>query len=157
MVTKEDGILLLTIVLPDYDPQKRHVIHPWADFNGLDTRHYPNGTDNMYRLERGHKVFMMTEFLHGLYDRGQGAGLKGLWSKFKANPLLPVASFGHMWMKLSAVQIPDKWTLTVLMLPMVLWGQIAKRRQFLYCSGGMVTHSNTSIKNNFFFQRRFLW
>lgn len=19
----------------DYDPQKRHVIHPWADFNGL--------------------------------------------------------------------------------------------------------------------------
>ncbi len=25
----------------DYDPQKRHVIHPWADFNGLDTRHYP--------------------------------------------------------------------------------------------------------------------
>ena len=71
----------------DYDPQKRHVIHPWADFNGLDTRHYPNGTDNMYRLERGHKVFMMTEFLHGLYDRGQGAGLKGLWSKFKANPL----------------------------------------------------------------------
>ena len=56
MVTKEDGILLLTIVFADYDPQKRHVIHPWADFNGLDTRHYPNGTDNMYRLERGHKV-----------------------------------------------------------------------------------------------------
>ena len=78
----------------DYDPQKRHVIHPWADFNGLDTRHYPNGTDNMYRLERGHKVFMMTEFLHGLYDRGQGAGLKGLWSKFKANPLF---AGGFLW------------------------------------------------------------
>ena len=25
----------------DYDPQKRHVIHPWADFNQLDTHHYP--------------------------------------------------------------------------------------------------------------------
>ena len=57
MVTKEDGILLLTIVLPTMIRRKRHVIHPWADFNGLDTRHYPNGTDNMYRLERGHKVF----------------------------------------------------------------------------------------------------
>ena len=78
----------------NYDPQKRHVIHPWADFNGLDTRHYPNSTDNMYRLERGHKVFMMTEFLHGLYDRGQGAGLKGLWSKFKANPLF---AGGFLW------------------------------------------------------------
>lgn len=78
----------------DYDPQKRHIIHPWADFNGLDTRHYPNSTDNMYRLERGHKVFMMTEFLHGLYDRGQGAGLKGLWSKFKANPLF---AGGFLW------------------------------------------------------------
>lgn len=78
----------------DYDPQKRHVIHPWADFNNLDTRHYPNDTDNTYRLERGHKVFMMTEFLHGLYDRGQGAGLKGLWSKFKSSPLF---AGGFLW------------------------------------------------------------
>lgn len=78
----------------DYDPQERHVIHPWADFNGLDTRHYPNSTDNTYRLERGHKVFMMTEFLHGLYDRGQGAGLAGLWAKFKSNPLF---AGGFLW------------------------------------------------------------
>ena len=78
----------------DYDPQQRHVVHPWADFNELDTRHYPNHTDNAYRLERGHKVFMMTEFLHGLYDRGQGAGLKGLWAKFKANPLF---AGGFLW------------------------------------------------------------
>ena len=35
----------------DYDPQQRHVIHPWANFNGLDTRHYPNGEDNVYRME----------------------------------------------------------------------------------------------------------
>lgn len=78
----------------DYDPQKRHVIHPWADFNDLDTRHYPNSADNTYRMERGHKVFMMTEFLHGLYDRGQGAGLKGLWDKFRANPLF---AGGFLW------------------------------------------------------------
>lgn len=71
----------------DYDPQQRHVIHPWANFNGLDTRHYPNGEDNVYRMERGQNVFMMTEFVHGLYDRGQGAGLEGLWAKFRTSPL----------------------------------------------------------------------
>ena len=78
----------------DYDPQKRHVIHPWADFNELDTRHYPNSDDYTYRLEHGQKVFMMTEFLHGLYDRGHGAGLDGLWAKFKSSPLF---AGGFLW------------------------------------------------------------
>lgn len=77
-----------------YDPQKRHVVHPWADFNNLDTRHYPNYNDNAYRLERGNKVFMMTEFLHGLYDRGHGAGMKGLWQRFMTNPLF---AGGFLW------------------------------------------------------------
>lgn len=78
----------------DYDPQHRHVIHPWADFDGLDTRHYPTGQDNVYRMDRGRKVFMMTEFLHGLYDRGQGAGLDGLWAKFCSSPLF---AGGFLW------------------------------------------------------------
>lgn len=77
-----------------YDPQHRHVIHPWADFDGLDTRHYPTAADNTYRQERGREVFMMTEFLHGLYDRGQGAGLDGLWAKFKRSPLF---AGGFLW------------------------------------------------------------
>ena len=77
-----------------YDPQKRHVIHPWADFDGLDTRHYPNAADNTYRQERGQQVFMPTEFLHGLYDRGHGAGLDGLWAKFKRSPLF---AGGFLW------------------------------------------------------------
>lgn len=77
-----------------YDPQHRHVVHPWADFNDLDARHYPNGEDQAYRLERGQKVFMMTEFIHGLYDRGQGAGLDGLWHKFRQSPLF---AGGFIW------------------------------------------------------------
>lgn len=77
-----------------YDPQKRHVIHPWAAFDGLDTRHYPTAADNVYRQERGQQVFMMTEFLHGLYDRGQGAGLDGLWAKFRRSPLF---AGGFLW------------------------------------------------------------
>ena len=54
--------------------------------------------------------------------------LKDYGQSLRQIHFLPVASFGHMWMKLSAVQIPDKWTLTVLMLPMVLWGQIVKKK-----------------------------
>ena len=77
-----------------YDPQNRHVVHPWADFDGLDTRHYPTAADNVYRQERGQQVFMMTEFLHGLYDRGQGAGLDGLWAKFRRSPLF---AGGFLW------------------------------------------------------------
>ena len=77
-----------------YDPQGRHVVHPWADFDGLDTRHYPTAADNVYRQERGTQVFLMTEFLHGLYDRGQGAGLDGLWAKFKRSPLF---AGGFLW------------------------------------------------------------
>ena len=37
---------------------------------------------------------MMTEFLHGLYDRGQGAGLDGLWAKFRRSPLF---AGGFLW------------------------------------------------------------
>lgn len=77
-----------------YDPQRRHVIHPWADFAGLNTRHYPRAQDYAYSLDRGQNVFMMTEFLHGLYDRGHGAGLDGLWMKFKASPLF---AGGFLW------------------------------------------------------------
>lgn len=78
----------------DYDPQKRHVIHPWADFNGLDTHHYPAYQTGPYRLANGYNVFMPTEFLHGLYDRGQGAGLDDFWDSYKSNPLF---AGGFLW------------------------------------------------------------
>lgn len=77
------------------DPQRRHVVHPWSSFDGLDTRHYPHGDmPGMYRMENSCEVFMMTEFLHGLYDRGQGAGLDGLWSLYRQNPLF---AGGFLW------------------------------------------------------------
>lgn len=78
----------------DYDPQKRHVIHPWADFNGLDSHHYPSYTTGTYRLANGYNVFMPTEFLHGLYDRGQGAGLEDYWDNYRSNPLF---AGGFLW------------------------------------------------------------
>ncbi|MBB4042636.1 hypothetical protein GGR06_000395 [Bacteroides reticulotermitis] len=77
-----------------YDPQKRHVIHPWADFNGLDTHHYPAYQTGTYRLANGYNVFMPTEFLHGLYDRGHGAGLDDFWSNYTSSPLF---AGGFLW------------------------------------------------------------
>lgn len=77
-----------------YDPQKRHVIHPWADFNGLDTHHYPAYQTGTYRLANGYNVFMPTEFLHGLYDRGQGAGLDDYWDNYTSSPLF---AGGFLW------------------------------------------------------------
>ena len=77
-----------------YDPQHRKVVHAWADFDGLDCRHYPTMQDQAYRLEHGQNVFMMTEFLHSLYDRGQGAGLEGMWAKFRRSRLF---AGGFIW------------------------------------------------------------
>lgn len=78
----------------DYDPQKRHVIHPWADFNQLDTHHYPAYQTGTARLANGYNVFMPTEFLHGQYDKGLGAGLEDYWSNYTSNPLF---AGGFLW------------------------------------------------------------
>ncbi|HEX3009914.1 MAG TPA: glycoside hydrolase family 2 TIM barrel-domain containing protein, partial [Bacteroidales bacterium] len=78
----------------DYDPQKRHVIHPWADFDGLDTHHYPAFLTGVARFTNGYKVFMPTEFMHGMYDQGHGAGLEDFWNNYTSHPLF---AGGFMW------------------------------------------------------------
>ena len=63
-----------------YDPQKRTVLHPWAEFPvGIaDTKHYPNFQQLQEKLAAD-PVYFPTEMLHGLYDGGQGAGLNEYW------------------------------------------------------------------------------
>ncbi|WP_320018205.1 glycoside hydrolase family 2 TIM barrel-domain containing protein [Labilibaculum manganireducens] len=78
----------------DYDPQNRHVIHPWADFNGIDAHHYPAYLTGVARLTNGYKVFMPTEFMHGMYDQGLGAGLEDFWDNWTSHPLFAGA---FMW------------------------------------------------------------
>lgn len=78
----------------DYDPQQRHVIHPWADFNGLDTHHYPAYLTGVARFTNGYNVFMPTEFMHGQYDQGHGAGLEDFWVNYTSHPLF---AGGFMW------------------------------------------------------------
>ena len=77
-----------------YDPQQRHVIHPWADFDELDTHHYPAYQTGIARLSNGPKVFMPAEFMHGMYDQGHGAGLEDFWTKYVKSPLFAGA---FMW------------------------------------------------------------
>jgi hypothetical protein len=61
-----------------YDPQQRAVLHPWEKHGGINTKHYPKYNDLVKLLDSGDLV-MPTEFLHGLYDGGHGAGLADYW------------------------------------------------------------------------------
>lgn len=78
----------------DLDPQKRPLIHPWADFGVIDTHHYPAYQTGVARFTNGQKLFMPTEFMHGMYDQGHGSGLEDFWSKYTASPLFVG---GFMW------------------------------------------------------------
>lgn len=63
-----------------YDPQKRFVYHPFERFNGTDTKHYPDYNYVVNSTLYGNEVFFPTEFMHGLYDGGHGAGLQDFWN-----------------------------------------------------------------------------
>ncbi len=76
------------------DIQKRPVIYPWLRRNGVDTFHYPVYGAGIHRLSNGQDIFMPTEFLHGLYDGGHGAGLEDFWNDYMANP---AAAGGFLW------------------------------------------------------------
>ncbi len=78
----------------ELDPQGRPLIHPWADFGDLDTHHYPAYQTGIARFTNGQKLFMPTEFMHGMYDQGHGAGLEDFWTKYTASPLFVG---GFMW------------------------------------------------------------
>jgi hypothetical protein len=70
-----------------YDPQKRTVIEPWSIINGTNTKHYPGYRYVENALTAGKEIFFPTEFLHGLYDGGHGAGLDDQWNLMLSSPL----------------------------------------------------------------------
>ena len=77
-----------------YDPQKRLVIHPWEKFNGTDTKHYPDYNYLVNATLYGKDVYFPTEFMHGLYDGGHGAGLDDFWNLMQHYPL---SAGGFLW------------------------------------------------------------
>ena len=76
-----------------WDPQRRPVLHPWAIHSGINTDHYEN-YDSTVRLSSGPDIFMPTEFLHGLYDGGIGAGLRDYWDVMGRSPTV---AGGFFW------------------------------------------------------------
>lgn len=75
------------------DPQGRPVLHPLGTWSGINTFHYRSYEETKGYLERG-DIFMPTEFLHGLYDGGHGAGLHDYWQLMGRHPR---SAGGFLW------------------------------------------------------------
>ena len=83
----------LESVFTRLDPQQRVVLYPWANRNGFETKHYRSWGETAEYM-RQKEIFMPTEFLHGLYDGGHGAGLKDYWKLMMSNPR---CAGGFLW------------------------------------------------------------
>lgn len=76
-----------------YDIQNRYVFHPWLDEENSNTHHYSDW-NVVAQFLSGSKVFFPTEFMHGLYDGGHGAGLEDFWNLIQNSPL---GAGGFLW------------------------------------------------------------
>jgi hypothetical protein len=76
------------------DYQERPVVHPWQLYNGVETQHYREYNYGIGNYEYGKEIVMPTEFLHGWFDGGHGAGLEDYWEKMWHNPL---SAGGFLW------------------------------------------------------------
>jgi hypothetical protein len=78
----------------EYDIQDRTVIHPWQFFGGIETQHYREYDYGIGNYEAGREIIMPTEFLHGWFDGGHGAGLEDYWERMREDPL---SAGGFLW------------------------------------------------------------
>lgn len=76
-----------------YDLQNRPVVHPQGNFGGFETMHYRSFGESQEYM-RLPEIFMPTEFLHGLYDGGHGAGLYDYWEMMRKHPR---TAGGFLW------------------------------------------------------------
>jgi hypothetical protein len=76
------------------DIQKRPVIHPWEVYGGFETTHYREFNYGIGNYDHGHQILMPTEFLHGMFDGGHGAGIEDYWNAMWNNPL---SAGGFLW------------------------------------------------------------
>jgi hypothetical protein len=99
-------------IFGDLDPQHRRVLHPWAAFSGVNTGHYldydqaviacegspiyyhPNGKVFAAPDDTNKYIYMPTEFQHGLFDGGAGAGMEDYWKLMSASKYL---GGGFIW------------------------------------------------------------
>ena len=91
-------------IFPALDPQQRRVLHPWKKFGGINTTHYQS-FEEMQKSCAESMIYMPTEFLHGLYDGGAGAGLDDYWRIMSASQHI---GGGFIWALLDdGVKRPD--------------------------------------------------
>ncbi|WP_316800582.1 glycoside hydrolase family 2 protein [Pedobacter frigidisoli] len=81
-------------LFPEEDIQKRPLIHPWEVFGGFETTHYREFNYGIGNYDHGHNILMPTEFLHGMWDGGHGAGIEDYWNAMWHNPL---SAGGFLW------------------------------------------------------------
>ena len=86
--------LELDQLFTEFDIQKRPVVHPWQLYGGIETQHYREYNYGIGNYEQGNEIVMPTEFLHGQFDGGHGAGLEDYWEKMWHNPL---SAGGFLW------------------------------------------------------------
>ena len=87
-----------------WDPQQRHVLHPGATFGDVNAAHY-RAYDNVKAICAGNVIYMPTEFLHGLYDGGAGAGMEDYWELMRNSKVI---GGGFVWAFLDeGVRHPD--------------------------------------------------
>ncbi|MBO9617507.1 MAG: glycoside hydrolase family 2 [Niabella sp.] len=84
----------LDSLFTSFDIQQRPVVHPWQLFNGIETQHYRQYNYGVGNYDNGHDIVLPTEFLHGQYDGGHGAGLEDYWEKMWRDPL---HAGGFLW------------------------------------------------------------
>lgn len=77
----------------EYDLQKRTVLYPWGNMHGMETKHYRSWGETQVLLRKP-EITMPTEFLHGLYDGGHGAGLYDYWVMMRKAPR---CAGGFLW------------------------------------------------------------
>ncbi len=86
--------LALDKYFTEFDMQQRPVVHPWQLFGGFDTQHYREYNYGIGNYDNGKEIVMPTEFLHGQFDGGHGAGIEDYWEKMWHNPL---SAGGFLW------------------------------------------------------------
>jgi hypothetical protein len=93
-----------------FDPQQRHVLHPWATHGGVNAGHYKT-YDVAKALCASNTIYMPTEFEHGLYDGGAGAGLEDYWNLMSQSK---ICAGGFIWALLDeGIKRPDNGQIDV--------------------------------------------
>jgi len=77
-----------------WDIQQREVIRPRQIFRKTNTLHYFKYNYLAYDSYQQDRIFFSTEFLHGCWDDGHGAGLDDYWKVMWDNP---VCAGGFLW------------------------------------------------------------